>query len=104
MRASSSLGHAERTAVIPGAHSDEPTTDCRLRIGPDRRPARAVRPSLTHMRIAVIDRRHEQFLDRAGVDPPDQVEDRARLVVGAAGPGSPNGCWPTTAPVGLSLM
>ena len=37
-------------------------------------------------------------------DPAHQVQHRARLVVGARGAAPPNGCWPTTAPVGLSLM
>src|SRR6185437_6140538 len=41
-----------------------------------------------HVRVAVIGRRHEQLLDRPGVDPADQIKDRARLVVGAAGPGA----------------
>src|SRR5580698_5087791 len=42
---------------------------------------------LSHVRVAVVGRRDELFLDGPGVDPADQVEDRARLVVGAAGPG-----------------
>ena len=37
---------------------------------------------------AVVGRGHEEFLDRAGAHPADQVEHRAGLVVGAAGPGA----------------
>src|SRR5580692_12898661 len=40
-----------------------------------------------HVRVAVVGRGDEQLLDGPGVDPADQVEDRAGLVVGATGPG-----------------
>src|SRR6266700_621161 len=43
--------------------------------------------ALTHVRIAIVGRRGEQLLDRAGIDPSGQVEQRTGLVVGAAGPG-----------------
>src|SRR5215469_16352439 len=46
------------------------------------------RLALAHVRIAVVDRRHERLLDRPRVDPANEVEDRARLVVGPAGPRS----------------
>ena len=39
-----------------------------------------------HVRVAVVGRRHERLLDRARRHPAHQVEDRAGLVVGAAGP------------------
>ena len=38
-----------------------------------------------HVRIAIVGWRDEQLLDRAGIHPAGQIEDRARLVVGAAG-------------------
>src|SRR5260370_32654496 len=41
---------------------------------------------LSHVRISVVGGRRERLLDRAGVDPTDQVEDRACLVVGTTGP------------------
>src|ERR1022692_324793 len=44
-----------------------------------------------HMWISVIDRRDEQLLDGPGIDPADQIEDGARLVVGAAGPRAAEG-------------
>ena len=40
--------------------------------------------ALPHVRVAVISGGHEEFLDGARRHPPDQVEDRARLVVRAA--------------------
>src|ERR1700756_3300135 len=46
---------------------------------------RGVAPS-THMWVTVVGGRDERLLDRPGGDPADQVEHRARLVVGAAGP------------------
>jgi len=41
----------------------------------------------SHVGVAVVGRRHEEFLDCPGGYPADQVEYRARLVVGAARPG-----------------
>src|SRR6476619_3970512 len=41
-----------------------------------------------HVRIAEVPRRSERFLDAARGDPAQQVQDRPRLVVGAAGPGT----------------
>src|SRR6202012_2427685 len=46
------------------------------------------RPGSAHVGVAVVGGRGEQLLDGAGADPADQVEERARLVVGAAGPGA----------------
>src|SRR5450755_3425293 len=43
------------------------------------------------MWISVIDRRYEQLLDSPGINPADEIEDRARLVVGAAGPRAAEG-------------
>src|SRR5579859_3620702 len=48
----------------------------------------AVKPVLAHVRVPVVGRRHEEFLNRTGSYPADQVEHRAGLVVGAAGPGT----------------
>src|SRR5258708_13371408 len=42
--------------------------------------------TLAHVRVAIVGRRGEQLLDGAGVDPARQVENRAGLVVRAAGP------------------
>src|SRR5260370_22866859 len=51
---------------------------------------RALRRAFSaHVRVAVVRWRDEDLLDGPGVDPADQVEDRARLVIGAAGPGAP---------------
>src|ERR1700679_3848414 len=51
-----------------------------------------------HVRVPVVGRRDEQLLDVAGADPADQVEDRAGLVVGAAGPGTAEGLLPDDRP------
>ena len=48
-----------------------------------RSPASGVDLFLRHERILVVARRRERFLDRARADPADQVQLRARLVVGA---------------------
>src|SRR5207344_1347543 len=75
----------------PGSASGEWPRPGRTRprpvLPPDRGP-RVVKqePGSAHMRVAVVHRRDEQLLDGAGVHPPDQVEDRPGLVVGAAGP------------------
>src|SRR5215472_15189141 len=47
-----------------------------------------------HVRVLMVDGRNEGLLDRAGVDPADQVEDRPGLVVRAASPGTPEGLLP----------
>src|SRR5580704_3111757 len=46
---------------------------------------------LSQVRVPVVGGGYEEFLDRAGGDPADQVEHRAGLVVGAAGPGAAEG-------------
>jgi hypothetical protein len=56
--------------------------------------------ALPHVRVAVVGRGHEQLLDGAGGDPPDQVEDRAGLQQYTAwkyGPARPVGKKLTTA-------
>jgi hypothetical protein len=83
-------GHAAE--VFPPEHARQ-----RLQAPPSGSPGRPARhltcqgtgfPS-AHVRVAVVGRGHEEFLDRAGAHPPDQVEYRAGFVVGAAGPGAP---------------
>ena len=59
---------------------------------------------LPHVRVAVVGRGHEELLDRAGAHPADQVEHRPALSSVPLALAPPNGCWPTIAPVGLSLM
>ena len=77
-------GGGRGTACRPGAARGVHRADLRPRPA-----ARGLgRHGLTHVRVAVVGRRGEQLLDRAGVHPADQVEDRTRLVVGPAGPGA----------------
>ena len=60
---------------------------------------------LAHVRVAVVGRRHEGLLDRArrrSSAAGCASEPALSLVPLARAP--PNGCCPTTAPVGLSLM
>src|SRR5215472_1608664 len=69
-----------------------------------RRPpmADAARPRgdsrLAHVRVAVVDRRHQRLFDGPRVDPPDQVEDRPGLVVGTARPGAAERLLPDNSP------
>src|SRR5262244_3102015 len=49
------------------------------------RMSSVVSRTLAHVRIPIVGRRGEQFLDGARIDPARQVEQRTGLVVGAAG-------------------
>src|SRR6202042_612032 len=69
--------------TLPGRCGQPVTQSPALSLTRERGPARPGR--LSHVRVAVVGRRDQQFLDGPGVDPADQVEDRACLVVGAAG-------------------
>ena len=62
------------------------------------------RATSAHVRVAVVLRRHEGLLDRARRGPAQQVARGPALSLVPEARAPPNGCWPTTAPVGLSLM
>src|SRR6202000_518466 len=57
--------------------------------GLDRRPGRQAWSARGG--VAVVGGRGEELLEGAGAGPAGQVEERARLVVGAAGPGAAEG-------------
>src|SRR5215813_3925201 len=63
----------------------------------DSEPAKAS----AHVRVSMVNGRYERLLNRAGVDPADQVEDGSCLVVGAACPGPAERLLPDDSSGGL---